>query len=337
MSQPIPMIRAGAIAPMLRWLSENGKPSKALLESVGLGWLPEGEQLLPIPLSSTIRLLVAISRSEGPETPHRIVDRLGGFEIGLIGWEAFLGPTVKEGLQKVSRSMRLHCTHELFSVSETSKGLLLSDGWASSIGDNEALHLVQQYVAALVDMICGVATGHSRNLARTKLVPHPEHGLSHLRPWLGQQVFSAHNRVLEILIDSSEVNQSFAEQVSRTASSQLQSMDAQPLTFSSLSEQVDVLVAGMLPLTVPTIGDLSTMMGTSVRTLRRRLQHEGSSVSQILERRRAKIALGRLCEPVPPKFKDLAVELGFSGQSTLTRAVKRWTGKTPTWLRNHNQ
>ena len=46
MTQSIPFIRAGTVAPMRRWLCEHGHDPVPLFARVDLDWVPEGDPLL---------------------------------------------------------------------------------------------------------------------------------------------------------------------------------------------------------------------------------------------------------------------------------------------------
>ena len=329
----IPMIRAAAIAPMRRWLIENGRDAAAFLSRADLDWVPADEPLLPIPLHCAVDLLVGIARAEGPDAPHRIISGRGGFEIGLIGLEAFRGETVREGLHNVARAMPLHCTHEIFVVADVVDGLHVSDGWITSMKNDEALHLVQQYVAALVQMICSVAAGSHKCLKRVGMVPHPETGLAHLRPWLEDRVFANEARTLDVALDNSVADLPFPASARREADRMAFQVPEVLRQGRTLSADVTALLSAMLPFTRPTIARVAAAASMSARTLRRRLRDEGSSFTTLLERTRADIALSRLEGEDPPLLKDLAAELGYADQATLTRAVRRWTGSTPRDLR----
>lgn len=329
MTQSIPLIRAAAIAPMRRWLSEIGRDPRPLLEKAHLAWVPDTELLLPVPLRAVIRLLVEIARIEGPDAPLRCVGGQGGFEIGFIGSVALSAKTVREGLQRVALAMPLHCTHEVFIVSNHPGSLLVGDGWAMNLADDEERHLVQQYVAALIDMICSAAGTRQPCLSRVGMVPHPTAGLVHLRPWLGDRVYATERRTLDLEIPEAVANRPFPPNI-REATNGRAVSDLSPLRQGqALCDDVGTLVSSMLSRTQISLDSIATAAGMSGRTLRRRLSGEGTSFSEIVDRTRALTALRRLQEETPPALKDLARELGYSDQATLTRAMRRWTGETP--------
>lgn len=78
----------------------------------------------------------------------------------------------------------------------------------------------------------------------------------------------------------------------------------------------------------PQLKDIATLLNTSERTLKRRLQEEGAcfrDISNAVRKTRAQalLAEGRL------SIKEIAEELGFSDMSSFSQAYKRWTGVAP--------
>ena len=65
---------------------------------------------------------------------------------------------------------------------------------------------------------------------------------------------------------------------------------------------------------------------------RRRLASNGTSFSELVQETRRETALKRIQSKTRP-LGDLARDLGYTCPSTLTRAVRRWTGKPPSHLR----
>jgi AraC-like DNA-binding protein len=68
--------------------------------------------------------------------------------------------------------------------------------------------------------------------------------------------------------------------------------------------------------------------GLTHRALRRRLQTEGASMSQVLEQARERLACEELSRP-GASIRDTAERIGYSEPSAFFRAFKRWTGLTP--------
>jgi AraC-like DNA-binding protein len=319
---------------MRRWLRETGVDPQPFFDRVGLGWLPDDQPLLAIPLRSAVELLVEIARAEGPDVPLRIAETHGIYEIGPIGALGLAGPTVRAGLHNIATNMPRHCTHEIFTVEDYDGFIRVGDGWAMNVGDLEARHLVQQYVAALVHGICRASGPVSPNQFRVALSPHPVAGSSHLESWLGESLRLAAEGPLRIEIANELADRLIPERIRTQASARVGPTWERLRYGESLADSIATLVAHMLPFAVPSIDYVAHAAGVSTRTLRRRLKEEGTTLSDIVDRTRAQIAVNRITSRQRGTLQDVAEELGYSHQAALTRAVKRWTGQTPRIVRS---
>lgn len=78
----------------------------------------------------------------------------------------------------------------------------------------------------------------------------------------------------------------------------------------------------------PSLEAAATKLGTSSRTLKRRLQEEGTSYQDLADAVRCDLAK-RYLEETRLSLGEVAFLLGFSEPSAFHRAFKRWTGRTP--------
>jgi AraC-like DNA-binding protein len=97
----------------------------------------------------------------------------------------------------------------------------------------------------------------------------------------------------------------------------------------TLTHSARIVIAGMLTSGVPTIERLSAASGMGVRTIQRRLHAEGRTFSDLLESLRRDLALAALTKD-GILAGEIAMRLGYTQQSSFTRAVRRWTGTPPT-------
>jgi len=76
---------------------------------------------------------------------------------------------------------------------------------------------------------------------------------------------------------------------------------------------------------------MASLLGVSERTLQRRLADVGRSFTEIVEDFRREESMRLLCDDRIPLI-EVASRLGYSEQTSFTRAFRRWTGTTPsTW------
>ncbi|SCZ38750.1 MULTISPECIES: AraC family transcriptional regulator [unclassified Pseudomonas] len=85
----------------------------------------------------------------------------------------------------------------------------------------------------------------------------------------------------------------------------------------------------------PSIERISPQLGTSSRTLQRRLKEAGTSFRYELNLVRHELALSYLRDP-RLQIVDIAMLLGYSEHSAFTRAFKEWSGRSPHEARQLN-
>jgi AraC-like DNA-binding protein len=78
---------------------------------------------------------------------------------------------------------------------------------------------------------------------------------------------------------------------------------------------------------------LADVVGSSVRTLSRRLADHGWTFRELLDHSRFSLARRRLVD-TSVKVTDIAFEAGYSDSAHFTRAFRRWTGQSPVAYRS---
>ncbi|WP_336491813.1 AraC family transcriptional regulator [Methylobacterium nigriterrae] len=100
----------------------------------------------------------------------------------------------------------------------------------------------------------------------------------------------------------------------------------------SVRTRVENAVAPLLPHGRPRIADVAQGLGSSQRTLSRRLAEDGLTFERVLEEMRRDLALRYLRDARIPVSR-IAWLLGFQEVGAFTHAFRRWTGRTPTEAR----
>jgi AraC-like DNA-binding protein len=120
--------------------------------------------------------------------------------------------------------------------------------------------------------------------------------------------------------------------VARDRLPQIQKFPWQRLRDGTMAGSASFLLKAMLHDGIPTIERLSECADMSLRTLQRRFAEEGTSFSELVEDVRRTAAMEALSRS-DIAIGDVAANVGYSRQSSLTRAVRRWTGAPPIALR----
>jgi AraC-like DNA-binding protein len=78
---------------------------------------------------------------------------------------------------------------------------------------------------------------------------------------------------------------------------------------------------------LPRLDAAAAMLGTSPRTLQRRLRDDGLTYERLVDQMRLERAVELLGIPMP--LAEVSRRVGYQDQAHFTRAFRRWTGTTP--------
>ncbi len=327
MTSPVPLVRAAALAPFLLWMREHGLSWEVRLGEAGLPSTLLDEPERPIALRAGIRFLASAGETEGPDIGCRVVSDTSVAKLASFGRAALGARTPREALGRLMRAYPHHSSHEQFIVSSAGGGLTIRHWFITEI-DDAALHTCHQYIAAMVRAVtfgCG-ATGP--RLSEVRLVPHPEAGLAHLGSWLDGTPKPATDQTLTLTLPAAVVDRPYLRPTRDRGPHHLSPIRGDGTLTGSLRQ----ILPGILEERPARIPEIAELAGTSPRTLQRRLAAENTSLSEIvdgLRREQAVIRLTRSRDAV----SSIAADLGYSNQSSLTRAMRRWSDVPPSRLR----
>lgn len=323
----IPLIRAAALVPFLRWLTDNKRPVERLLAAAGLAGYPMQEPDAPIPLLNGCAFICDLGRLEGPDIGCRVVSSSSMQEIATLGRIALSARTPREALTRIGAALPHHCTHEHITLQPDKDVTIVREVLAVPL-DAETLHLTQQYVAMLIQTLCEMTRTGRPMFDRVEIIAHPKIGVAHLSEWLGPGVVATEGRALVLRIRNTVMDAPFrAPDHSRT-------VVRMPAEWRPLRADGSFVASARTVLTclfadgTPTVDRLAASAGISVRTLQRRLAEEDTTFSAVLDVLRREQALGQLTAQ-KASIGDIAALVGYAHQTSLTRSVRRWTGTTP--------
>jgi AraC-like DNA-binding protein len=330
MSQIVPLIRAAASMSIVRWLLENHRPVEDVLRAAGLAFMPLEDASATIPILNVAALFRDMARREGPDIGARMVSRASLPELGMLGRVALAARSPHEGLRRVASVLQSHATHETIIVNQTAAGLEVRDVWTLSF-DDEALHQIQLFVAALIVEYCRLTGARGQIVKRLEILPHPEAGLDHLRPNFGAAVVAAPTHAMVLTIAAEVADRVFPASVRAGVPGLSDPVLPDLRGDGTLTDSVRRIIAVMLRDEPPSLDRLAAAAGMSPRTFQRRLGEEGHSFSELLDEARRTAALDCIAAG-RETLTRLAADVGYARQSGLSRAVRRWTGAAPSHL-----
>ena len=255
----IPVIRAAALVPLLKWLAARGRPVEDMLRAAGMGYVWVENPYAPVPIRALEHLVIQAARLEGPDVGCRIIGERSLHDIAALGEIALGSRSPRDGIARVCMALPYHCSHEIISMTAGARETVIHEYWNLTI-DPEALHIFQQFVAGLVQAVVQRAVAGEPALRRVSIVPHPVHGLDHLRPWFSGEICAAPRSRLDVSIRNAVLDTPFRH-VARNRIEHLERIPWQRLRDGTLSGSARYLIRAMLQDGAPTIERMSVAAG----------------------------------------------------------------------------
>lgn len=330
MAITIPLIRAANILPLVRWMETNRYDADAYLQGADLAYWYALSPLDPVPTINAVGLIGDLARDLGPDVGIRIVTEASLAELGFIGKVALGARTPAESLIRISQAIPHHSSHEFMHIDENDTQVTITELLHLKADQND-LHAVHVLFCALIQQLCKFTGMQPPLLSGIEMVGHSEYGVSQLQKLFDCPIHQGRTQAVSVAVKATVAHNPF-RMVARNRLVQLSGQQIPPLTEDqSLSASVRSVIVSMLYGGEPTIERVSRAAGTSIRTLQRRLNAEGTSFSAELDQVRRHVALERF-GGADISLQELTERLGYSTQSALSRAIRRLTGRTPTQL-----
>ncbi|MBY4675346.1 AraC family transcriptional regulator [Marinobacterium arenosum] len=191
-------------------------------------------------------------------------------------------------------------------------------------------HFLQEFIMLMWQRFASWLVGQQIPVASTCFgYPAPEHAREYRVMYLGELLydqprcgFYLHPRFLQLpIIRNATELQTFL----RNCPAEILH---RPVRDNSLQTRIRVLLQRYDLEQMPELDEISRLLLIAPRTLRRRLQEEGSSIRQIKEALRRDFAL-KLLASEHLNVQEVAEQSGFTEAAAFCRAFKRWTGLSP--------
>jgi AraC-like DNA-binding protein len=330
MAKSIPLIRAAVLGPMIRWLRASGLSVHERLQMADLGYISGDEPELPVPLFFVFAFFRKLAALEGPDIAARVITDNSVADLGKFGCVILGSRTPRDALLRVVAALPRYSTHELISLRPIRGGLCVQAGW-SMVLDGETMHLTQQFTASLIQgLYAATERGHTRPRS-IRIRAHPAFGIEHLRPFFGAPLAMSNEATLAVDLDDDVLDATLL-----VGASGIEEAPTEEWDFlnggSSFSHSARLVLGPMIDAPAASFGRLARASGMSARSLQRMLTLEGTSFRQLSDELRRERALQALLTN-RDVISATAAEVGYTAQSSLSRAVRRWTGSSPKSVR----
>lgn len=266
--------------------------------------------------------------------PH-LTARYGNVDV--VGYALASGPNLLVGFQHLTRHMAVISDATTFDLKQEPRGYWLS---IAHIGASRPVPRQRvEYALLTLFTICRWLTRREVQLIEVELTtPRPMpadepryRAAFGVLPRFEQPA----NRFLlaraDVLADIPTHNPALWAMHERLVETELDQL-GQSLTSAKVRSEV----ARILHQGEPRREDIAVRLHMTDRTLQRRLQAESTTYQQLLDDTRCELARQYLCDP-RRNLAEVADLLGFSDQSNMFRACKRWFGMPPGQYRTQIQ
>lgn len=276
-----------------------------------------------VPLSRHLALWEGIA-AIGPTIGLELGKRLGLGALGLVGFVIEHRTTIGEALADLARFRKVVLEDAVPRLERRGARAVLAQEVPARVARLE--RPVEAQAAATFTALRRLA-GDGFALRE---VSFPHRAPASPEPW--RETFGLAPRFgaarTELVFDAAWLERknllahpALAEYLSARATELARSIDA-PFVDRVNASIAETLAEG------PTPRSIARALGTSSRTLQRRLGEEGHTFAALLDRVRHERALALLADR-SKHGGEIAFLLGFREPSTFSRAFRRWTGTTP--------
>ncbi|RUX46261.1 MAG: helix-turn-helix domain-containing protein [Mesorhizobium sp.] len=246
---------------------------------------------------------------------------------------AFHARDYRDGIARIARFKRL-CTPEQLNVAEAAGECTINSEWLYATEPAPAI--ATDVAFAMVVELGRRGTGQHLTPWRVELTrPDPE---SHVhRDYFGCPVRYGVRRDL-LVLRSSDLDRPFPghnPELLDILTPALAAALGELLAKSSVAEQVKIVLKRNLASGRPELSDIARELGTSERTLQRRITEEGTSFRELLVEARQELGRQLLSDPTAD-IDEVACLLGYQDASSFYRAFREWEGTTPNRWRELN-
>jgi AraC-like DNA-binding protein len=248
--------------------------------------------------------------------------------FGLLGYAMLASPSLRTTLERLIRF------HEV--ISQAAYGTLREDGNKGTLVFMLTYIDEKPYPRAREDAALAWIMSSLRINFQQPLVPVSV-SFTHQRPECADKYYEFFRSPVTFgaPMASLEISLEAADKVLPTENKELAAFSDEAMTtyIASLNKRdivtrVKRLIAEHLPSGTVTLDTIAAELFMNIRKLQRSLQEQGITFSMLLNETRKEIAQ-QYVQDKNMNLTEVAFLLGYSEQSTFSRAFKNWTGKSP--------
>lgn len=317
---------------LIAWTARQGADASALRQLPGLDRLDDPDERVP-EASAQRAWEIAASLTKDPAIGVHVAESLPRGALDLVEYAFRSSASMSTGLARLARYGHVISDRVAARMEAGGEGLLLivRDTAGGPIHPGRA-----EFALAMAVKLARDTTGAAIAPIKVSFAhAAPDDVSEHRRFFQGPVAFAAgSNAMIVSAADAArplrEADAALAEIVRRRLDKAL--VDRERLAVESTAGRVRRFLLDGLGQRSVTPDSVAKALGSSRRTLSRRLAEDGTSFRQILDEVRAELARA-LLQDRNLSIGDVAFFLDYSEPAAFHRSFRRWTGKTPNAFR----
>ncbi|MBC2776723.1 AraC family transcriptional regulator [Parasphingopyxis marina] len=277
----------------------------------------------------TLLETIAAAEDEPPRAHIKLGASMRCEDLGAVGLAWKSSPTLRDGWDRAQRYVGVVARVRALEVT---RGRDTTEYRFHRLTDETSVgaKLSNEATFATFTAICREASGRPFKPVRA-LCAHEFIGdMEFMEDYLGCSVEDRAG-INAVIISNEELalpNAVGDDAISRFFDKRVEEMLANIGSTTPLPLQVKSEIGKKLSGGVPKLSDVARAVGTSARTLQRKLGEDGAVFQDLVDQARRELA-ERLLRTTEYPLVEIAFLTGFAEQSGFTRAFKRWAGETP--------
>lgn len=321
----LPLTRACVLVPAAAFLDRLGRSIAPLLAGVGLPATALASPDLLVPTAAAARLLRNAARREGIDAFGALAGGACGLEaLGVFGTTICAAPTLRDALRVAVADRRLFSSSSRLWLSRQGADVALCHAFPTR-GD-PLWRQAEHYVLRLLVEVLRLGAGPTWRPPRVQLQTPDWPALRSVDVFADARLEFAQpvaavsfpHRLLDAPLPASATSCTAIEVSVWRAT-------APAARFADAVAQVVETLTWKRP---PRVDETAAALGTTRRTLQRRLAAHGVTHEMLVDRARLASAASLLTD-TDARILDVALDVGYSDHAHFTRAFRRWSGLSP--------
>jgi AraC-like DNA-binding protein len=317
---------------LVKLLAERGVPEARLLDGSNVTSAMLRSPKARLSFEQILRIIQNARGASEPSIGLEFGKRITVSSLGVVGYAVMCQENMRSAVAIAEKYLRVLAPYVTLRATVEGEAVVLAIEPEFPL-DPYKPFIMEAFVACLVH-IGGFLLGRPAppELARFDY-PDPGYG-DRYREILGGPVeFGAPRVELRIALRTLEMPLALACEPTARMAEELCERELAPLLGQ---DGVVQKVRSMLSAEAerfPNVRELAKALFTSERSLRRALSAHGTSYQSLRDEVRMRLALQYLTSTATP-VEEIARTVGFTSSRSFRRALKRWTGKSPTDVRS---